>query len=106
MKIRNGFVSNSSSSSFMIIGAKVNFTQKEQDKYYEEDEIPSRFKGLDCLDVDGDGFYVGKLIFDISSNDGEEIKTGDISIEDIEEISKKMPKEYKKIKIYYGTRAC
>lgn len=44
MKIRNGFVSNSSSSSFCILGAYINDSnlyEKLQDKYYQDFEFYS-----------------------------------------------------------------
>jgi hypothetical protein len=66
MKIRNGFVSNSSSSSFVIFGKiftrgafakRCNFTKSEMKDILENgiDCYEDRFGGLDCIQLDEDG---------------------------------------------------
>jgi hypothetical protein len=113
MKIRNGFVSNSSSSSFIILGINVSDdifskfgTDEKQDyEFFEESDIDYFY------DEYGDGgYYLGDMLAD-----GEEfLDEGSIDVENfksnkkIEEL-KKMFKEkdipLPPVKVYYGTRA-
>jgi hypothetical protein len=66
MKIRNGFVSNSSSSSFVIFGKiftrgafakRCNFTKEEMKDIMENgiEDYEDRFGGLECIQLDDDG---------------------------------------------------
>jgi hypothetical protein len=57
MKIRNGFVSNSSTSSFVLVGVKAN---KENQKKLEE-KYPKQKDELDEDDGDGDFCYHERL---------------------------------------------
>ncbi len=103
--MRFGFVSNSSSSSFLIAGIKYKLSDEQYEKWSNKEELPEEFKGLKGLCANDD-FIIGKLLFDVSSDDGN-IECGDLSILDIQEVIKKFPKEYQdKIKIYFGTREC
>ena len=52
MKIRNGFVSNSSTTSFCILGAWVNEPEFPEDHDVEFDEICNKH-GLECHQIDG-----------------------------------------------------
>ena len=119
MKTRTGFVSNSSSSSFIIIGA--NMTDEIQEKlklrlqvttddtqwiYDKERELKEL--GLEALYIEGtDADYViGHVIADIGDEDGY-IPEQSMSINDIKEISDKLKEVLGKdveIKLMLGTR--
>ena len=54
MKIRNGFVSNSSSSSFCILGIKLN--DEQQDNVFKNKDIHTEY-GISNLEGEFAGFY-------------------------------------------------
>lgn len=110
MKIRNGFVSNSSTSSFVIIGVKCRTTCKEEE--YEE-LVEKCEENNDNLNIifDDDGSYFGEKIIDISSEDCLEF--GEQELPDKKELCEKIKKylpntKEEDIKIIYGTgiRGC
>jgi hypothetical protein len=89
MKTRTCFVSNSSSSSFIIVGAKV-----------AEDTI----EGLDTLWTDDNGTIIaGKIL-----SDDECIDDGEMSFEQLtatfDLVSSKLGVDKSQVKLYYGTR--
>jgi hypothetical protein len=90
MKIRSGFVSNSSSSSFVMLG----FRSKD-----EEIKVP---KGYGQIWVDGEYFY-GLVLTDGEWMDFVEV----IDIPDkIKKISEDFGRDISEIKLYAGTREC
>jgi len=114
MKTRKGFVSNSSSSSFLLAGYELSrdsvekIKNKDEDAFYDIDD----FRILDgSEDGVGDKVVAGDLIFDISSDDSF-IETNIMLLEDI---NKRMQNVKEKIleygfeiigegKLYAGTR--
>jgi hypothetical protein len=92
MKIRSGFVSNSSSSSFVILGFKTN----------EGIDIP---KGHSYVNMDDDSYIIGYIIADDEYLEDDEI---DFSILEAkrQKISEDFGKDLSEIKLYTGTRQC
>jgi hypothetical protein len=93
MKIRNGFVSNSSSSSFVIVGFK-----SEKAFIYE---------GLSDLYVEySDSDYIVGV--ELADSDEGYLEDCEISLEDFQKmvdiVAEKSGVEKEKIKIYMGTR--
>lgn len=96
MKISAGFISNSSSSSFILVG--VELTGEEHDKneeYIEEND-------LDVVYGDGE-ILVGSKVASAIEEDGND--SWDLSL--VEALKEKLSKiSDSSIKIYYGNEAC
>ena len=107
MKIRNGFVSNSSSSSFILVGIKYTIEQMES-KFTELE-----YEDLQCtddIDVCYNDYSGGQYLIGTFLADGDEWCDGEIDLDTIKNgysvVKKYFPEiEEKDIKIYYGTRS-
>ena len=98
MKTRNGFVSNSSSSSFIVLGVKT-----EDDKKYEEAE-KLKIRVL----TDDSSYYIGEIIADFSSDEGLENNSINIiqATQRVVEKIKQLGFDEKDIQLHVGTRSC
>jgi hypothetical protein len=106
MKVRNGFVSNSSSSSFVILGVRRNGIENEDgDIDIDEEDLG---EGIDSLYVEGEEYdYVTGFIL----ADGEEyLEDNSISFSELKEMAEKVSKalnvDIEEVKLIMGTRPC
>lgn len=92
MKIRQGFVSNSSSSSFVIVGVKMLKMDTDSPEYEKLEEKYS-------IEEDEDGWIVGYPICSVSEYGV------DIAIESVERSIKKAKEDFpgQDIRLYAGT---
>ena len=93
MKIRSGFVSNSSSSSFIVLGV------------YSNDD--AEIEGLDSVYIEGNEYEYAKGIVLADTEYFDEIGIEDLNIsEKIEEVSNLLGIDKSEIKLIYGSRPC
>jgi len=105
MKARNGFISNSSSSSFAILGIKHQLSKNEDDDFDEFIQKIEKTK-LEILTDDGSYCFIGKVIVDgEDAFEGKEMEIDEINIEKLTQTLKDLGFT-EKIKIYCGTRSC
>jgi hypothetical protein len=108
MKIRNGFVSNSSSSSFVILGAKLSRKEEKEisEKYTEQ--TGKELCDQDFFLPDERNCYIGKIICDLHS-DGDSLGDCSYCIAELEceiiDVFKELGIK-KDIQLHVGTRLC
>lgn len=114
MKIRTGFVSNSSSSSFVVLGFPVPCPRDYDEAYALTEEIEKLDVGT-FMDFENDTIYVGKTLMtwdgegDCSTVDAFSVEEyiGKInSNEKLAEYMKRKGFQMGEMKIYGGTIAC
>jgi len=132
MKTRQGLVSNSSTSSFIVVGYKLKYDHRDKNSLLEivkkldptkidandteaawdilyELQNEGREDGLEIfLDGEDGSVYVGIVLADVSS-DGDSLENKAYDIKDLVEkcnIAKKLLDTQEDPKIYTGTRAC
>jgi hypothetical protein len=111
MKTRSGFVSNSSTSSFVVIGYDLNEISEDLLKTNTidpaNDSIHEFCEGKDLYSAfDGTRYIVGKLVVDGDEND---FGSDPISIDQLVEMSKRVKeilKLTKEPKLFSGVMAC
>jgi len=102
MKIRCGFVSNSSSSSFVIIGVKQNGSYEDMEKQ----EFPNRIQTIytECHDYD---YITGIMLARGSSDNGDYLNDYEISLPELNEKALKVAEALKiditKVELIMGT---
>jgi len=100
MKIRNGFVSNSSSSNFIIIGVRRKDDCDCGSVSHNSDE-------LEILAIDSDEYdYVEGIVID----DAEYLDEKSISLNELQEMAKKVSTileiDISQVELVIGTRSC
>ncbi len=124
MKTRQGFVSNSSSSSFIILGCKVSEEMlgdifADEVKEYLREWKPNGYNEEDLSDAiqetawdkdvfsDDNGFILGEVLGMVS--DGY-LDSKEYGIEELQKMTKEIADKYgvdeKEVKLSFGTRAC
>jgi len=111
MKIRQGFISNSSSSSFVVLGARLE-NKPESVSDEDWDKMCEDLNSISVLYTESPSKYiVGKVLADISSDGGGYLEDMEVSLDDLQKDAKKVKKEVKKIlgidiepKLISGTR--
>ena len=93
MKIRNGFVSNSSSSSFVVVGIKLESLDYDSPEYAKYEEKYS-------IEQLGDGVIVGYSVCAV-----DEYGVEDTSLQEVEKIIKAAKDDFpdQDVRLYAGT---
>lgn len=106
MKIRNGFVSNSSSSSFVLVGCKL--SEKEiaakLNINMDDDDVREKVEELDLFWSSEDD-VIGYLIAGDIEHDGTETSMTEI-MEKAKLISEKLSVPIEEVKLMTGVRSC
>ena len=100
MKIRNGFVSNSSSSSFVVLGARIAKPENVDEKVWEDLECGSPKYKINVLYHETQGgveYVVGQVLADVSSECGGCLEDKDYPLKTLTTQAKSIKKYVKDI---------
>lgn len=114
MKIRNSFVSNSSTSSFVLIGVKISeekiiekFNCTKEDCYLAIEEADFDWLDNETVEVKENELIVGK---EIASGDASDFGGSPITLSEfdkiVSDITEKLGVDKSELKIYSGIKAC
>ena len=99
MKIRSGFVSNSSTASFVIFGIKGKYTNNETS--YEDLQELLDEAGLEILEQEFGETFLGKMISFISSEDYDGNESEETSLSDLNKAQDKIEELKNEISKYF-----
>jgi len=100
MKIRSGFVSNSSTASFVIFGIKGRYVDNDETSYESLEELLEG-TGLEVLNQEFGETFLGKMIYFRSSEDYDGNESEETSLSDLNKAQDKIAELKDEISKYF-----